>query len=195
MAQELNLHPELKKAINALFAATVALVGGLALVCIIDWVEWKSAAPGEYETTLVTEILGTFFLVSIFLVLTAIITIILYIRFNKKPTNVVDVMSPLYEVGVVHEKEINEMLKSIARPEPGTNKLNRANTVHFIRALNKLELIDPNISNKHLMLWIEQVTGYEEKSLSAFGQALKLQKDNPELVAEYRKRLEQIIVD
>ena len=103
------------------------------------------------------------------------------------------VICPLLEDGVRHEAEICAMLKTIARPDPGTNKLNRANTVHFIRTLIELKLIDPNVSNKHLVLWIEQVTGYEEKSLSAFGQAMDKQKENPKLVTEYRKQLEQIL--
>lgn len=195
MAQELDQYPGLKKATNALFAAIIALGGGLALVCIIDWTEWKSAAPGEYETMLVTEILGTFFLVSFFLALTAIITIILYIRLNKKPTKVIDVMSPLYEDAIVHEKEIHKMLKSIARPKPGTNNLNRANTIHFLRTLKSMGLIDANENSKILMLWIQQVTGYEEKSYSAFSQAMDKQKENPKLVAEYRKQLEQILAE
>ena len=103
------------------------------------------------------------------------------------------VISPLCEDGIRHESEIGAMLKTIARPEPGTNNLNRANTIHFLRTLKSMGLINANENSKILMLWVEQVTGFEEKSISAFNQALDKQKENPKLVAEYRKQLEQIL--
>lgn len=141
-------------------------------------------------------------LIALFIVFIAFITVFIYnyvsnaARYaEENETETEKVICPLFEDGVRHETEIYAMLKTIARPDPGTNKLNRANTVHFIRTLNELNLIDPNVSNKHLMLWVEQVTGYEEKSLSAFGQALDKQKANPKLVAEYRKQLEQILAE
>lgn len=105
------------------------------------------------------------------------------------------VMCPLYEDGVRHEAEIYAMLKTISRPEPGTNNLNRANTIHFIRTLKSMGLIDKNENSKILMLWVQQITGYDEKSYSAFNQAMTRQKENPALVAEYRKQLEQILAE
>lgn len=141
-------------------------------------------------------------LIALIIVFIAFITVFIYnyvsnaARYaEEKETETEKVICPLFEDGVRHEAEIYAMLKTIARPDPGSNKLNRANTVHFIRTMNELNLIDPNVSNKHLMLWIEQVTGYEEKSLSAFGQALDKQKVNPKLVAEYRKQIEQILAE
>ena len=104
-------------------------------------------------------------------------------------------MCPLSDIGVRYEAGICAMLKTIAKPEPGTNNLNRANTVHFLRTLKSMGLIDQNENSKILMLWVQQVTGYDEKSFSAFSQAMTKQKDNPALVAEYRKQLEHILAD
>ena len=56
-------------------------------------------------------------------------------------------------------------------------------------------LINQNENSKILMLWVQQITGYDEKSFSAFSQAMTKQKDNPALVAEYRKQLEHILAD
>ena len=105
------------------------------------------------------------------------------------------VMCPLNEDGVRHETEIYAMLKTISKPEPGTNNLNRANTIHFIRTLKSMSLIDQNENSKILMLWVQQITGYDEKSFSAFSQAMSKQKENPSLVAEYRRKLEQILAE
>lgn len=104
-----------------------------------------------------------------------------------------EVVCPLCENVKQHKAEISAMLKTIAKPEPGTNNLNRANTIHFLRTLKSMGLIDPNENSKILMVWVLQVTGYEEKSFSAFNQAMTKQKENPALVAEYHKQLEQII--
>ena len=187
-------HPKLQKAINALIASMLAIAGGLIVVCIVDWTDWKFAEPGKYETTLVTNILGTTFLVALFFIFTAIIAIILYIRFTKSTfTDTAQNISPLLGAAKDHEQSIIEMLKSIAKPEQGTNKLNRANTIHFLRTLKELGLFDSALDGQHQKAWVEQVTGYEEKSISAFNQALDKQKPNPKLVAEFRKQLEQII--
>ena len=104
-------------------------------------------------------------------------------------------MCPLSDIGVRYEAGICAMLKTIAKPEPGTNNLNRANTVHFLRTLKSMGLINQNENSKILMLWVQQITGYDEKSFSAFSQAMTKQKDNPSLVAEYRKQLELILAD
>lgn len=189
-------HPKLQKAINALVASMLAIAGGLIVVCIIDWTDWKFAEPGEYETTLVTEILGTTFLVTLFFIFTAIIAIVLYIRFTKSTfTDTAQTVSPLLGAAKDHESQIIALLKSIAQPEPGTNKLNRANTIHFLRTLKEMQLFDSALDGQHQKAWVEQVTGYEEKSISAFNQALDKQKPNPKLVAEYRKQLEQILAE
>ena len=114
---------------------------------------------------------------------------------HSKASEPAEQTNPLLGVAKEHEQQIIEMLKSVAKPEPGSNKLNRANTIHFLRTLKELELFDMHIDGQHQKAWIEQVTGYEEKSLSAFNQALDKQKENPKLAAEYRKQIEQIIAE
>ena len=65
-------HSNLDKAVIALFSSACAAFLGIALVCLIDWWEWKDAGPA-YETSLITNILGTTFIVGLYMVLVAIV--------------------------------------------------------------------------------------------------------------------------
>lgn len=175
------------------FVAFVVMYGGMIYDHFADGDDIESICPA-FES-----IVGVL-LIALFIVFIAFLTVFIfnyvsnaaqYAEENEKGK----VMCPLNEDGLRHEADIYAMLKTIAKPEPGTNNLNRANTVHFLRTLKSMGLIDQNENSKILMLWVQQVTGYDEKSFSAFSQAMTKQKDNPALVAEYRKQLEHILAD
>lgn len=139
-------------------------------------------------------------LIALIIVFIAFLTVFIFNYVSNaaryaEETETEKVICPLNEDGVRHEAEICAMLKTIAKPAPGTNNLNRANTIHFLRTLKSMGLINANENTKILMIWVQQVTRYEEKSISAFNQAMDKQKENPKLVSEYRKQLEQILAE
>lgn len=173
------------------FVAFVVLYGGM----IYD----HFAAGDSIESIIPAfgSIVGVL-LIALFIVFIAFLTVFIFNYVSNaaryaEETETEKVMCPLSDNGLQHEAEVCAMLKTIAKPEPGTNNLNRANTVHFLRTLMSMGLIDPNENRKILMVWAQNVTGYEEKSFSAFNQAMTKQKDNPALVAKYREQLEQIL--
>lgn len=175
------------------FVAFIVMYGGMIYDHFADGDDIESICPA-FES-----IVGIL-LIALFVVFIAFLTVFIFnyvsnaARYAEENETEKE-MCPLSDIGVRYEAGICAMLKTIAKPEPGTNNLNRANTVHFLRTLKSMGLIDQNENSKILMLWVQQVTGYDEKSFSAFSQAMTKQKDNPALVAEYRKQLEHILAD
>lgn len=175
------------------FVAFIVMYGGMIYDNFADGDDIESVFPA-FES-----IVGIL-LIALFVVFIAFLTVFIFNYVSNAAQYAEEnesekVMCPLNEDGLRHEADIYAMIKTIAKPEPGTNNLNRANTVHFLRTLKAMGLIDKNENSKILMLWVQQVTGYDEKSFSAFSQAMTKQKDNPALVAEYRKQLEHILAD
>lgn len=175
------------------FVAFIVMYGGMIYDHFADGDDIESICPA-FES-----IVGVL-LIALFIVFIAFLTVFIFNYVSNaaqyaEENETGKVMCPLKEDGLRHEADIYAMIKTIAKPEPGTNNLNRANTVHFLRTLKSMGLIDQNENSKILMLWVQQVTGYDEKSFSAFSQAMTKQKDNPALVAEYRKQLEHILAD
>ena len=173
------------------FVAFIVMYGGMIYYHFADGDDIESIFPA-FES-----IVGVL-LIALFIVFIAFLTVFIFnyvsnaARYAEENETEKE-MCPLSDIGVRYEAGICAMLKTIAKPEPGTNNLNRANTVHFLRTLKSMGLIDQNENSKILMLWVQQITGYDEKSFSAFSQAMTKQKDNPALVAEYRKQLEHIL--
>lgn len=170
----------------------------LGIICLIDWFEWKSDPIG-YEPTPFTNIAGTGFLVLLYVLLAALFSVVAYaliMRLMAKKTYQVQetVIEPIL-IGAAnkHDAQLTELLKSVARPMPRDTKLNRARTAHFLCAMRDLELIDRNLDGKHLMSWVVRETGYSEKSLSAFNQALNNTSSQDSKVIELKKQIEQII--
>jgi hypothetical protein len=189
---------KLEKVFTILFSAMVGIFLVLGIICLIDWFEWKSDPIG-YEPTPFTNIAGTGFLVLLYVLLAALFSVVAYaliMRLMAKKTSQVQetVIEPIL-IGAAnkHDAQLIELLKSVARPMPGDTKLNRARTTHFLCAMRDLELIDRNLDGKHLMSWVVRETGYSEKSLSAFNQALNNTSSQDSKVIELKKQIEQII--
>lgn len=173
------------------FVAFIVMYGSMIYDHFADGDDIESIFPA------LESIVGIL-LIALFIIFIAFLTVFIFNYVSNaaryaEESETEKVMCPLNERGVLHEAGICAMLKTIAKPEPGTNNLNRANTVHFLRTLKSMGLIDQNENSKILMLWVQQITGYNEKSFSAFNQAMTKQKDNPALIAEYRMQLEQIL--
>ena len=159
---------KVKKIIIALLAADFASLLIVLLIGLIDWTDFKFAEPGEYETSMFAEIVGTFFLACTYVFLAAMIAVALYAIFvrimSKGECKTMDgIPSILRNVSESKEKQIIEMLKTIAKPVPGKVNLNRAPSAQFLRALTNLGYIDQNITGPALMAWTESVTGYKDK--------------------------------
>ncbi len=101
--------------------------------------------------------------------------------------------SPLLGDAQKHKEEIVSLLTSIAQPLPGKANLNRARTAQFLRAMTDLGLIDPNLTGRHLMHWVEDVTEYKDGDAGHFQQAIKSTTSEDSNVVELRKQLEAII--
>lgn len=190
-------HSNLDKAVIALFSSACAAFFGIALICIIDWWEWKDAGPA-YETSLITNILGTTFIVGLYMVLVAIVAITIYSILLRKLTpkgsdKKDESISVLHGAAQGHEKEIIELMATVIKPLPDKDTINQAKSAKFITALSQLELLDTNLDGKHIMAWIEDVTGYKTGETRVFNQALKAVKVNDPDVPKYRAQLEQII--
>lgn len=190
---------KIKKIVIALFAADFASLLVVLLIGFIDWTDFKFAEPGEYETSLFTEIVGTFFLACTYVFLAAIIAVALYDIFVKKMSkeaNKVKENAPtiLENVSESMEQQIIEMLKAIAKPIPGKACLNRAPSAQFLRALASLGYIDKNVSGSALMSWTESVTGYKDKDEDSghFFAAYNAVSDVDPKMLRYMEQIKQI---
>lgn len=191
-------HSKLSKALTALMAGMFAAFIGIVFVCLVDWWDMKDAGA-EYETSLVTNILGTTFVVVFYILLSAVIAIFIYTFLMRKiaatpvPQGKCD--SLLQGAAKEHEKEIIALLQSVAKPSAGKQHINRAPTGHFLRALTELGYIDANVKGANLLAWVEHVTGYKDKDDDAahFFAAYKKTTKNDYYVVGYMQQIKQII--
>lgn len=146
----------------------------------------------------IDHIVNVILFVLLILLFIAFVTVFLYnytvnkaAALNKQESLKVD--SPLTEAAKAHEQSIIDLMSSVIKPVPGKQTINTAKTAKFIKALSDIGLIDANLDSKHLMAWIENVTGYPTGETRVFNQALKAVKVNDPDLLNYRSQLEQII--
>lgn len=196
-----RIHSEkLNKAFWWLFSI-VAVFDGVLLLCLFaDFVSECISGKGHGVST---AFIGyDFFVEFVFFVMIlsfmgfAIVVLYNYAINKDKDDSkkrVAEESSPLLGDAKKHEDEIVSLLKSIAQPLPGKSKLNRARTAQFLRAMVDLELIDPHLTGKHLMHWVEDVTEYKDGDAGHFQQAIKSTTSEDSNVVDFRKQLEDII--
>jgi hypothetical protein len=177
-------------AIVIVFGATMGLAFLLAQIAGVVSAEGKDIASYAGFKTFIDVL----FIVMVFCSM-AIATLLLYnyMLLHQPKMPVAENISPLRGDAIAHEKEIVELLKTVAHPLPGKAKLNRAHTAQFLTAMKELELIDPNLVGKQLMVWVQDVTGYVDGASSAFTQALNAVKTNDPEVARLKEQLAQIV--
>lgn len=190
---------KLPKAWIALYATLLAILFGIAVVCIIDWCDIKELGA-NYETSIVTNIVGTTLLVGSQLVIVAMVAVALY-HFMVRKLSIksaapqAQIESLLQGAAKDHEQQIIDALKSIARPTSGKQYLNRAPTAQFLRALTELGYLDANVSGPNLLAWVENVTGYKDKDNDSghfFAAYNKPTKEDSKVI-KYMNQIEQII--
>ena len=189
----------LVKILTALNASLFALAFGIIVVCLLDWWELKELGAA-YETSLITNILGTTFIVCSYLVVVALVAIWIYQFLMRKmgaksAAQQAQIESLLQGAAKDHEQQIIDLLKSIAKPSAGKPHLNRAPSAQFLRALTELGYLDANISGPNLLAWVENVTGYKDKDEDSghFFAAYNKPTKEDSKVRKYMDQIEQIV--
>ncbi len=179
--------------------AAIVIVDGLTLIIVIliAFISDHFSETGDVLTVVIpgfSIFINVLFLIQIASAMT-LATLFLYnhlLTSRPKASSVAN-MSPLRGEAIAHEKEIIELLKTVSHPLPNKVKLNRAYTARFLTAMKELDLIDPNFEGIQLMVWVQDETGYNDGSSSAFDQALKAVKFDDPKVARLKDQLTQIV--
>lgn len=189
----------LVKILTALNASLFALAFGIIVVCLLDWWELKELGAA-YETSLITNILGTTFIVCSYLVVVALVAIWIYQFLMRKmgaksAAQQAQIESLLQGAAKDHEQQIIDLLKSVAKPSSGKEHLNRAPTAQFLRALTELGYLDANVTGPNLLAWVENVTGYKDKDEDSghFFAAYNKPTKEDSKVRKYMDQIEQIV--
>ena len=192
-------HTKLSTTWIALYASLLAMLFGIGMVCLIDWWDFKDLGS-DYETSPVTNIVGTILLVCSQLIIVGMVGVVIYYflmrKMNTKSvTNQAKIESLLQGAAKGHEQQIIDQLKSIAKPSASKQHLNRAPTAQFLRALTELGYLDANVSGPNLLAWVEDVTGYKDKDDDSghfFAAYNKPTKEDTK-VSKYMDQIQQII--
>ena len=189
----------LVKILTALNASLFALAFGIIVVCLLDWWELKELGAA-YETSLITNILGTTFIVCSYLVVVALVAIWIYQFLMRKmgaksAAQQAQIESLLQGAAKDHEQQIIDLLKSVAKPSAGKPHLNRAPSAQFLRALTELGYLDANITGPNLLAWVENVTGYKDKDDDSghFFAAYNKPTKEDSKVRKYMDQIQQIL--
>ena len=192
--------PRITKIVNALYSSTIFLFLAVIIIATIQVVSVVVEEPGM---DIASRSTGFVVIRDLFLVLSSLFIIAFFsaVFYNYLTTKdkiaeekeAVKVNSPLIGRAIEHEKEIVDIFTSVAKPLPNKDTINQAKTAKFIKALSDLGLIDSNLDDRHIMVWIENVTGYQAGETRVFKQAKKAVKVNDPDLINYKSQLEEII--
>ena len=192
--------PRVTKLFWAFFSVLIALDLVMLVICVAQGISLNTSEPGLDIGSVFKgyHFFTEFMLAMLILLFIGYCSIILYVyvtnRYYAKEDEKSKVRdSPLLGAAAEHEEEIVTLLKTIAQPLPGKQKLNRARTAQFLRAMIEMELIDANLTGKHLMAWVEDVTGYQDGNAGHFQQALKDATPQDTYVLDFRDQIAHII--
>ena len=190
--------PRVAKLFWAFFSVLIALDLVMLVICVAQGISLRTSEPGLDIGSVFKgyHFFIEFMLASLIILFIGYCAIFLYVYVTNRyfaPKNADAQESPLQGAAKEHEEEIVALLKTIAQPLPGKQKLNRARTAQFLRAMIEMELIDANLTGKHLMAWVEDVTGYQDGNPSHFQQALKDATPQDTYVLDFREQIAHII--
>lgn len=195
--------PRMTKIVNALYSSEIFLF--IAVIIFGTIQRFVSVAVEEPKMDIASQ--STEFVVIRYLFVILVILFILFsiaffsavfynyltIKDKIAEDKETKVNSPFIGSAIEHEKEIVDILQSVAKPLPNKGTINQAKTAKFIIALSDLGLIDSNLDSRHLMAWIENVTGYQAGETRVFNQAKKAVKVNDPDFMEYKSQIEEIL--
>lgn len=194
--------PIVNKLFWVFFSILMALGAMLFALCVVDLISIFYSEPANQIDVLfkgfngfLESLLGLFLL---FFIGFASVVIYNYSinRENAEESKKQEAAeSPLTEEARKHEQEIIALLKTIAQPLPGKQKLNRARTAQFLRAMMELGYINHNTAGKLLMSWVESVTGYEDGNAGHFQQALNVATPQDSNVVDYCEQITKIVAE
>lgn len=99
-----------------------------------------------------------------------VILVLWLIRYLHKQNQLPSLLS---NVTPEQEQKILQLLKRVATPSDGTNKMNRAEVANFLATLKALGHLEDGGEYNHLRLWVEQVTGTKDPDKIHFNEAYK----------------------
>lgn len=192
--------PRINKWFLISLSSLFSVAGVLLAICIAELISDAISEPGMDIASLFmgfdlfTELLLSVLLV-VFIVFAAIV--IYNYTLNREEymakQEATKSESPLQGAAAEHEEEIVTLLKTIAQPLPGKQKLNRAATAQFMRALAELSYIDANLKAQHLLPWIEQVTNLTDGENGHFQAAYNKATALDTNVQEYIRQIQAIV--
>ena len=104
-----------------------------------------------------------------------------------------DVANPLVGLTDAQEVIVVNLLREAAKPKGADNRLNRAATANFLRALNLVGYISDVTPADVLRRWVIQETGYEENDVSHFNEAYDRASSRTVGVRKYRGSIEKLL--
>lgn len=125
--------------------------------------EWSLILMQIYRTLVAGSLIGGLACWIVMLVL----WLIRYLRKQKQ------LPSLLSNVNPKQEEQILQLLKRVATPSDGSNKMNRAEVATLLATLKNLELLEDGGDYNHLRLWVESATGLKDADKIHFNEAYK----------------------
>lgn len=134
------------------------------LICFsLHEYEWPSILMQIYRVTVAGSLTGGLFCWIIVLVLWLV-------RFLYKQKQLPSLLS---NVTPKQEQKILQLLRRLATPSDGTNKMNRAEVATFLATLKALGHLEDGGDYNHLRLWVESVTDMRDADMAHFNEAYK----------------------
>ena len=125
--------------------------------------EWPSILMQIYRVIVAGSLTGGLFCWIIVLVL-------FLVRFLCKQKQLPSLLS---NVTPKQEQKILRLLKRVASPSDGSNKMNRAEVATFLATLKAFRHLEDGGDYNHLRLWVESVTGMKDADKAHFNEAYK----------------------
>ena len=99
-----------------------------------------------------------------------VVLVLWLIRYLRKQKQL---PSLLFNVTPKQEEQILRLLKRVATPSDGSNKMNRAEVATLLATLKNLGHLEDGGDYNHLRLWVESVTGMKDSDKIHFNEAYK----------------------
>ena len=125
--------------------------------------EWPSILMQIYRVIVAGSLTGGLFCWIIVLVL-------FLVRFWCKQKQLPSLLS---NVTPIQKQKILRLLKRVASPSDGSNKMNRAEVATFLATLKAFGHLEDGGDYNHLRLWVESVTGMKDADKAHFNEAYK----------------------
>jgi len=192
---EINIYSRtLAKWLLGITCAILAVSITMLVILGVGWIDNICSEPGEDIASNPWFDIRIELLFTTTIILTvALFAAILYNYALLSCTANQPVPSILQGDAAENEKQIVAILTSVSKPLPGKHKLNRAAAAQFMRALAELGYIDPNMSAKHILPWIEQVTGFPDGENGHFQAAFKKASSLDSNVQDYMAQIKAIV--